>query len=356
MNDIQVCRGLLGPFRYTLRAMTKPEMPTRDSDSRTPPARPTALVLFNDHRRHVTGPHPENASRLRAIESALESADLIVGRPKLTYERASDDAIARVHTEQYLNLLKDIEAQGGGAWLTSDTPVGPDSFDTARLVSGAVIAAIDAVQEGAVRRAFILGRPPGHHATPDGGMGFCLINHIGVGAAHALANGAERIAVIDWDVHHGNGTQDMFYESNEVFVCSVHQSPLYPGTGAASERGSGPGEGYTLNLPLPANQDNAVYEAVFRDRVLPAVRRFAPDLILVSAGFDAHRADPIGGMNVTEAGFAAIASLVVDLAEEVCDGKVVATLEGGYDPPALSRSVVAVLNVFDGVLDGQITG
>jgi acetoin utilization deacetylase AcuC-like enzyme len=333
--------------------MTNPEMPNRDSHSGEPAARTTALALFNDHRRHITGRHPENAARLRAIESALESAGLVADRPRLSYERASDAAIARVHTEQYLDHLKEIEAQGGGAWLTPDTPVGPDSFDTARLVSGAVIAAIDAVLSGDARRAFVLGRPPGHHATPDGGMGFCLINHIGVGAAHALANGAERVAVIDWDVHHGNGTQDMFYDSNDVFVCSVHQSPLYPGTGAASERGRGAGEGYTLNLPLPARQDNAVYETVFRDQVLPAVRRFAPDLVLVSAGFDAHRADPIGGMSMTEDGFATLAALVVDLAEDVCDGKVVATLEGGYDPPALSRSVVAVLNVFDGVHDAQ---
>jgi len=313
------------------------------------PARSTALVLFNDHHRHITGRHPENAARIRAIESALRAADLIDGRPELPYERASDTAIARVHTEQYLELLKDIEAQGGSTYLTADTPVGPDSFETASLVSGAVIAAVDAVQSGEVPRAFVIGRPPGHHATPEGGMGFCVLNHIGIAAAHALDKGAERVAIIDWDVHHGNGTQDMFYESNEVFVCSVHQSPLYPGTGATSERGRGAGEGFTLNLPLPPGQNDAVYESVFRDQVLPSVRRFAPDLILVSAGFDAHRADPIGGMSMTEAGFASMASLVVELAEEVCAGKVVATLEGGYDPPALSRSVVAVLNVFDGV-------
>lgn len=311
------------------------------------------MVLFNDHRRHVTGGHPENASRIKAIESAIQSADLLSGRPDLSFERVSDNAIVRVHSEQYLALLKEIEAEGGGAWLTPDTPVGPDSVDTARLVSGAVIAAVDAVQSDAARRAFIIGRPPGHHATPDAGMGFCLLNHVAIGAAHALAAGIERVAIVDWDVHHGNGTQDIFYASSEVFVCSVHQSPLYPGTGAASERGSGAGEGFTLNLPLPAGQTDAVYEAVFREQVLPAVRRFAPDLILISAGFDAHRADPIGGMSMTEAGFATIAALVCDLADEICDGKVVGALEGGYDPPALARSVVAVLNVFDGVQDAR---
>jgi acetoin utilization deacetylase AcuC-like enzyme len=326
--------------------MTKPEPPNQNS-------RPTALVLFDDHRRHITGRHPENSSRIKAIESALQTEDLIGGRPKLAYAEASYAALARVHSQPYLDLLTDIEAKGGGAWLTADTPVGPDSFKTARLVSGAVIAAVDAALGGTVRRAFVLGRPPGHHATPDAGMGFCLLNHIAIGAAHALANGADRVAIIDWDVHHGNGTQDTFYESNAVYFCSVHESPLYPGTGASSERGQGTGEGYTLNLPLPAGQDDTVYEAVFREHILPAVRRFAPDLILVSAGFDAHRSDPIGGMRMTEAGFATLAALVVDLAEEVCSGKVVATLEGGYDPPALARSVVAVLNVFDGVQDGH---
>ncbi len=325
-----------------------PPNQSRDDESDGAPkaARPTALLRPSRFGRHDTGDHPENQSRIAAIESALLAADFVSGRPEIAFDVAPIAALARVHAQRFLDLLRDL-TERGGAWLDNDTMVGPDSFETARLVSGAVIASIDAVLAGTVQRAFILGRPPGHHATTDRGMGFCLLNHVAIGAAHALASGADRVAVVDWDVHHGNGTQDIFSESDRVLVCSVHQSPLYPGTGAASERGRGPGEGFTLNIPLPPRQGDDIYEAIFTETVLPTVRAFNPDLILVSAGFDAHRADPIGGMHLSEAGFATLATLVAGLANQICGGRVVAVLEGGYDPPALARSVLAVLAALD---------
>jgi len=343
------------PVRYTFGEMktldagpsshTNPE----EGDAASPrPTRTTALLRSPRFQGHDTGGHPENPTRMAAIDAALVAAGEPANRPDIPFHLAPVQALARVHDSGYLEGLQDLTDRGG-AWLDHDTMLGPDSLETARLVSGAVIAGVEAVAAAAAPRAFILGRPPGHHATPSRGMGFCLLNHVAIGAAHALTLGPERIAIVDWDVHHGNGTQDIFYETDKVLVCSVHQSPLYPGTGAASERGQGLGEGFNLNLPLPARQDDMVYESVFREAILPAVRAFGPDLILISAGFDAHRADPIGGMRLTESGFATLASLVTDLADDMCGGRVVAVLEGGYDPPALARSVIAVLDALDGV-------
>ena len=210
------------------------------------------------------------------------------------------------------------------------------------------MAAVDAVVEGHARRVFANVRPPGHHAMSDRGMGFCIFNNVVIAARHAQRrHGLGRILVVDWDVHHGNGTQDAFYETDRVFFCSVHQSPLYPGTGAAGERGSGAGEGATLNLPLPPGQGDDAYRRVFDERVLPAAREYRPQLVLVSAGFDAHVADPLAGMRLTEEGFADLGRRVLEVAEETAGGRLVAVLEGGYAPPALGRSVGAVLRALD---------
>jgi acetoin utilization deacetylase AcuC-like enzyme len=239
-------------------------------------------------------------------------------------------------------------AAQGGAWLDGDTVVLPDSWEVARLAAGAALAATDAVLDNRVARAFCLVRPPGHHATPTHGMGFCLVNSIAVAAAHALGRGLERVAIVDWDVHHGNGTQDAFYTTDRVFFCSIHQSPLYPGTGLADERGEGRGEGTTLNLPLRPGGDDNTYRLVFAEQVEPAIRAYRPELILVSAGFDAHARDPLANMRLSEAGFAWLASRVLALATELSDGRLVALLEGGYDLDALAASVVATLRAFDG--------
>ena len=235
-----------------------------------------------------------------------------------------------------------LSPPAAAAALDADTLVGPDSVDVARLAAGAAVAAVDAVLTATGRRAFALVRPPGHHATPRARHGLLPLQQRRRSPPPTpWRSGLERVLIVDWDVHHGNGTQDAFYESDAVLFCSVHQSPLYPGTGAATERGRGRGEGYTLNVPLPPVKATRSIGAFSTNCSLPAARDYRPELVLVSAGFDAHAADPLAGMRLTEAGFADLARRVVDLAEECAGGRVVAVLEGGYDPTALGRSVAA---------------
>jgi acetoin utilization deacetylase AcuC-like enzyme len=311
-----------------------------------PAARPTALLRSPRFLGHETGTHPENPGRLRAIEAALAEADLLRDRPEVPFGPAAREQLTRIHNPSYLNQVEALAAAGGG-WLDGDTIVREDSYEVASLAAGAAVAAVDAVLDETISRAFVLARPPGHHATPSRGMGFCLLNSIAIAAAQALSRGTRRVLILDWDVHHGNGTQDAFYTTNRVLFCSIHQSPLYPGTGAANERGQGNGTGYTLNIPLPPGLGDEAYQQAMSEIVLPAARAYAPELVLVSAGFDAHRDDPLANMTVTEAGFAALAAAAVQLANESADGRLVAVLEGGYDPSALGRSVAAVLTTFD---------
>src|SRR5215213_11289016 len=307
----------------------------------------TALFRSLAFREHDTGDHPENAGRLLAIDTALERLELLAGRPEIPFNAAPDDLLARVHDPRYIAGIREFSAQGGG-WLDADTPVGAHSVDVAALAAGAGVAAVDAALDGRAKRGFVVARPPGHHATPTRGMGFCLFNTIAVAAAHALGRGLDRVLIVDWDVHHGNGTQDAFYETDAVLFCSVHQWPLYPGTGAASERGAGRGAGYTVNVPLAPGANDDAYTEVFDQLILPAANAFQPQIVLISAGFDAHANDPLGGMLVTERGFANLARRVVGVAENHADSRVVAFLEGGYDPLALAASVVATLAELDG--------
>jgi acetoin utilization deacetylase AcuC-like enzyme len=321
-------------------------MTTRPPDQH-PGRERTALFRSLAFREHDTGDHPENAGRLLAIDTALKGLGLLTGRPEIPFKVAPDDVLARVHDRRYIAGIREFSAQGGG-WLDADTRVGARSVELAALAAGAGIAAVDAVLDGRARRGFILARPPGHHATPLRGMGFCLFNSIAVAAAHALARGLDRVLIVDWDVHHGNGTQDAFYDTDEVLFCSVHQWPLYPGTGAASERGVGRGAGYSINVPLPPGANDDAYMEVFDQVILPAANAFRPQIVLISAGFDAHANDPLGSMLVTERGFGTLARRVVEVADNHADGRVVAFLEGGYDPLALAASVVATLAELDG--------
>ncbi|MBA2278039.1 MAG: histone deacetylase [Chloroflexia bacterium] len=331
--------------------LTSPEI---EPASATQPARAaqlTALLRSERFTGHDTGAHPEHPRRMPAIDLELEQRGLLRDRPVVQFGPATDKAINRVHDAAYLPAL-DAFATGGGGHLDADTVVRADSVEVARLAVGAGLAAVDAVLAGDVPRAFVLARPPGHHATPRGGMGFCLLNTVAIAAAHAFARGVERVAIIDWDVHHGNGTQDAFYDDPRVLFCSLHQWPWYPGTGAANERGTGAGEGFTVNVPLAARSDDTIYLHALRDHIVPRVHAFAPRLILVSAGFDAHADDPLGGMRVTERGFASLAGACLALAEEHADGRLVAVLEGGYAPDALGRSVAAVVTALDGDAPG----
>src|SRR5918994_2475532 len=283
--------------------------------NRQPGRERTALFRSLTFREHDTGGPRENADRLVAIETGLERLDLLGGRPEIPFSAAPDDILARVHDPRYIAGIREFSAQGGG-WLDADTAVSSRSVDVAALAAGAGVAAVDAALDSRARRGFVLARPPGHHATPSRGMGFCLFNTVAVAAAHALDYGLERVLIVDWDVHHGNGTQDAFYETNQVLFCSIHQWPLYPGTGAASERGNGRGAGYTMNVPLPPGADDDAYTEIFDQVFLPAASAFRPQIVLISAGFDAHASDPLGSMQVTERGFSDLSRRVVRVAED----------------------------------------
>lgn len=307
-----------------------------------------AIVWSDIYQDHDTGSHPESPERIAAVGRALRAAGMFKDRTVIIPQPANLDAILAVHDQRIVDLVQRAARQGGG-WLDPDTYVSPDSYDVALLAAGGACQAVDAVMNGDAPQAFALVRPPGHHAEPNRAMGFCLFNNIAVAAEHALnAHGLERVAIVDWDVHHGNGTQAAFWERPDVLFISLHQYPFYPGTGAASERGTGAGDGYTINIPLPAGSDDEVYRTRFTDIVVPALHAYAPDLILVSAGFDAHADDPLAMMRVSTDAFAGWARLLRDTANDLCDGRMALILEGGYNLRALGESVVTVVRALDG--------
>jgi acetoin utilization deacetylase AcuC-like enzyme len=296
---------------------------------------------------HETGSHPEAAGRIEAVMAELARRSFL-GYEPLESPAVERAVLERVHPAPYVDALERLAAAGGGA-LDADTLMSGGSFDAALHAAGGAVAMVERlVSEGPGAIGFSAHRPPGHHALPRRAMGFCLFNSIAVAARHALADlGLERVLILDWDVHHGNGTNDIFAHEREVLFISIHQSPLYPGTGWVTDVGSGRGHGYTVNLPVPPGSDDAVFVSLVRDVVVPLGERYRPQLVLISAGFDAHRADPLAECLVTEGGFAAMAGLMRDLAAglEVPLG---AVLEGGYDVAALSRSVAVTMEVLAG--------
>jgi acetoin utilization deacetylase AcuC-like enzyme len=300
--------------------------------------------LFDDpvYREHDAGlGHPERPERLEAVRGALRSADLeralLVRAPR----PASRDELLAVHAPALVDRVAATEGHGGQ--LDPDTGAGPRSYDAALRAAGAVAGAVDEVLDGALDRAFCSVRPPGHHATRERSMGFCLFNNVAVGAARALERGLQRVAILDFDVHHGNGTQDIFQEDPRVLFVSSHQFPFYPGTGALDEVGEGAGRGFTVNLPMPAGLGDGEYARAWREIVAPVGRAFDPELVLISAGFDAHEDDPLGGMALTAAGYAALADACVSLAGGAAEGRVVAVLEGGYSLDGLAEGVGALV-------------
>lgn len=285
---------------------------------------------------------PDQPRRLTGVLDQLQRS----GRAAEPVEEhpGSREAVTRVHPAGYVERFRRAVERGDGLFDSADNPIAAATWGAAWGAAEAALAAADWVAEGAGRQAFAAVRPPGHHAEPARAMGFCFFNNVAVAADHLLArHGADRVAIFDFDVHHGNGTQHRFEERSDVFFVSTHQYPFYPGTGSASEKGRGAGEGFTLNLPLPAGTGDDLYGEVIRERVLPALRGYRPEVLLLSAGFDAWRRDPLGGMAVTEAGFRSWGSWLRELADEVCDGRVVAVLEGGYDLVALPRLVESFL-------------
>jgi acetoin utilization deacetylase AcuC-like enzyme len=291
---------------------------------------------------HDAGPgHPERAERLEAVRQGLRQGGLEREVVRAVPRPATREELLRVHTAAHVDRV--AAAEGRRVRFDADTAMGPRSYAAALRAAGAVVDAVDRVLDGALDRAFCCVRPPGHHATPDRAMGFCLLNNVAVGAAAALARGLKRVAVIDFDVHHGNGTQEAFGKDPRVLFVSSHQFPFYPGTGDLDEVGEGDGRGFTVNLPLPAGLGDGEYRRAYREIVEPIARAFEPELVLVSAGFDAHRDDPLGGMALTAAGFAELMDVCLEVASGAARGRLVAVLEGGYDLDGLAESTAAVV-------------
>ena len=288
------------------------------------------------HVKHAVEDHPEGPERVQAVLALLEECSLLDRLERIEPRDAGDEELGWAHRPAFMEELRRACAQGG-IWVSPDTYLLPGSCDAAWQAAGACLAAMEAVLSGRVQSAFCAVRPPGHHATPGQALGFCLLNNVAVAAQYARRrHGLERVAIVDIDVHHGNGTQDCFYADPQVLYVSTHLYPYFPGTGALHETGAGKGEGATVNLPLPAGCGDAEYRAAFELVVAPAVRRFRPQLILVSSGFDAHFADPLAFMELSVDGYGELASRLRALAEELCDGRIVFVLEGGYELTAIS--------------------
>lgn len=282
---------------------------------------------------------------MAAVGAALDASGLRPDLLELPPLAAADEHIRAVHQPSMIELVRWTATQTG-LWLDQDTYTTLGSWDAARYAAGGAIQATEAVVSGRASNAFALVRPPGHHATPARPMGFCLFNNIAVAARHALDTlGIERLALVDYDVHHGNGTQDIFYHEPRALFCSSHASPLYPGTGQETEIGAGDALGTTINVPLPHEAGDVCAARVFDEVLAPAIRRYAPQLIFVSAGFDGHWADPLGPLALSVRGYAALTARLLALADELCDGRLVLVLEGGYNRQALGACVVAVLRV-----------
>ena len=304
-------------------------------------------ILYTDpiFLKHETGGHPENPNRLRSILRLLDEHDLLSRCSKGEFSAISEAAATEVHDPGMLAAEKAMCAAGGG-YLDPDTVVSPESFMVALAAAGAATAAVDAVLEGKDKNALCLIRPPGHHATPDRIMGFCLLNNIALAAHHARkVHGLNRILIVDWDVHHGNGTQDIFYADPGVFFYSIHRygHGFYPGSGAHDETGTGPGLGYTLNADVRYGTSRADYHARFRHDVEKVADKIKPELVLISAGFDAHAEDPVGSLGLETEDFSTLTRLVMDVANTHAKGRVVSCLEGGYNLDALAVSVKAHL-------------
>ena len=287
---------------------------------------------------HDPGPgHPESPSRLAAVLEALDDPRF-AALARNEAPRATREQIARVHAQSLIGEVLDESDTTGWRRLDPDTVMSPASAEAALRAAGGVCAAVDAVVAGEARRAFCAVRPPGHHATPNTAMGFCLFNSIAIGAAHAIAvHGLSRVAIVDFDVHHGNGTQDIFWSDPRVLYASSHQWPLYPGTGARSETGAG----NIVNAPLKPGAGSADFRAAYTDTVLPALDAFAPELVMISAGFDAHRLDPLANLNLDGDDYAWITARLAELADKHARGRIVSSLEGGYSLTALRESVTA---------------
>ena len=312
--------------------------------------KPTGLVYHPDYLLHDTGAgHPENKERLIFLMDYLEKKGILskfkMIQPILNH---SLEWIGKVHTKDYIETVKETCEKGNGA-LDMDTIVSADSFKVALLAVEGTLKGVDEVMEGNLKNAFCAIRPPGHHAEKEKGMGFCIFNNVAVAAVYLLEKyGLKKVLIVDWDAHHGNGTQKTFYQDPKVCYFSLHQFPLYPGTGSEGEEGEGKGKGFTLNMPMAPGSGDLEYIETFQNIFYPMALKFSPEFVLVSAGFDSHQDDPLSDLKVTTEGFNKITQVVKDLADKCCQGKIVSVLEGGYNLKALSSSVEAHLEALNG--------
>jgi acetoin utilization deacetylase AcuC-like enzyme len=312
----------------------------------------TGIVRDERYINHRTGAgHPESHHRLEVIYAMLEEPDMKDQFQYVPVRQAEIDELTLVHLPEYVKMVASTAGKDF-ARLDMDTTTSSGSYEAALLAAGGFCQAIAMVVSGELDNAFALVRPPGHHAESDRGMGFCLFNNVAVGARYAQESlNLKRVLIIDWDLHHGNGTQHSFEDDPSILYFSTHQYPFYPGSGANDEVGIGDGKGFTVNVPLSMGYGDGEYTAIFETVLKPVALQFDPDIILVSAGFDIHGSDPLGGMRVTPPGFAALTSSIMDVAETCCGGRIVFTLEGGYDLTGLRDSIKAVLRELAGLSD-----
>ena len=307
----------------------------------------TGLVYHPAYLDHDMGAgHPESPNRLRAILQQLERSGTAGRLRKIEPRKAEDEWITQIHSPSYVAALNTHQPASGRVALDADTSMSPGSLPAAYLAAGGALAAVDAIMRGDVEHAFCAVRPPGHHAETARAMGFCLFNNVAIAARYVQKKyGLSRVLIVDWDVHHGNGTQHSFEQDPSILFFSTHQYPHYPGTGQATERGTGAGEGFTINVPMEAGDGDDEYHAIFLNVLLPAAKAFKPEFVIISAGFDAHRDDPLASMGLTEAGYSDLTGIVVGIAKRHAQGRLLSALEGGYNLTALGASVDAHLKV-----------
>lgn len=312
-------------------------------------SRKTGIVKDSRYLQHASGfSHPESPERLASVYEMLDNPHMSWKYVDIEPRAASHDEIAYVHTSSYIHYIAGTAGKNC-VFLDSDTIAGAETYEIAKLAVGGLMNAIDSVMTGEVDNAFAFVRPPGHHAVPGNSAGFCVFNNVAVGAMHAIKkHGLKKILIVDWDLHHGNGTQKIFYSDRRVLYFSTHQYPYYPGTGGLHEIGEGQALGYTVNVPLRRGAVNGTFISAFRKILEPIALAYKPELILVSAGFDTYYQDPLGGMRVTPEGFAAMARVLLNIADKCCSGRVASVLEGGYNVVGLARSAKATLEeMFD---------